>query len=53
MKDKSTRYFIETSTFRFVQVFLKKRQHLITISWDELESFAKARDMFLKTRTIV
>ena len=33
--------------------FFKKRQNLIAISGDELESFAKARDIFLKTRAIV
>ena len=33
--------------------FLKKRQNLIAISGDELESFTKARDIILKTRVIV
>ena len=46
IKDKSTGYSIETSSFRFVQ-FLKKRQNLIAISGDELESFAKARDILI------
>jgi len=52
IKDKPTGYSIETSSFRFVQ-FFKRRQNLIAISGDELESFAKARDIFLKTRAIV
>ena len=52
IKDKPTRYSIKTSSFRFVQ-FFKKRQKLIAISGDELESFPKARDIFLKTRVIV
>ena len=33
--------------------FLKKRQNLIAISGDELESFTKARGIILKTRVIV
>ena len=40
IKDTPTGHSIETSSFRFVQ-FLKKRQNLIAISGDELESFAK------------
>ena len=52
IKDKPSWYSIETSSFRFVQ-FFKKRQKLIAISGDELESFTKARDIFLKTRAIL
>ena len=52
IKDKLTGYSNETSSFRFVQ-FFKKRQKLIAISGDELESFTEARDIFLKTRSIV
>ena len=52
IKDKPTGYSIETNSFRLAQ-FFKKRQNLTAISGDELESFAKARDIFLKTRAIV
>ena len=46
IKDKPTGYSIETSSFRFVQ-FLKKRQNLIAISGDELESwFPKTKAFF-------
>ena len=41
-----------SQSFRFVQ-FFRKRQNLIAISGDELESFTYARDIFLKTRAIV
>ena len=52
IKDKPTRYSIETISFRFVQ-FFEKRQNFIAISGDELKSFTKARDIFLKTRAII
>ena len=41
IKDKPTRYSIETSSFTFVQCF-KKKQDLIAISGDKLKSFTKA-----------
>ena len=51
IKDKPTRYSIETSSFRFVQ-FLK-RQNPIALSGEKLKSFTKARDIFLKTRAFI
>ena len=50
IKDKPTRYSIETSSFRFVQ-FLKETKP--SISGDELKSFTTSRDIFLKTRAII
>ena len=53
IKDKPTRYSIETSSFRFVQ-FLKKKQNLIAIgetNWNILlrpEMYSRKLEPFLK-----